>query len=155
MKGFIGLTAKEKEDILKLHSKPYDGYSVGNVNTNLYPISVYDDARDKGGITLDNQNNPSVYKNHKINEITAKPLNYDEIEPAYDFDSDGPQQSMTQMGMGKRPYEFKSKGPVDVYEMPDFDELVNDDEVLQADRDEIEENISKTIDMFKRVNKIK
>lgn len=153
MKGFIGMSTKEKDDILKLHSKPYDGYAVGNVNTNLYPISVYDDTRDKGGITLNNQNNPTVYKNHKINEITAKPLNYDELDVPYEYESDGPQQSMTQMGMGKRPYEFKSKGPVDVYEEPDFDELLGNDEELEKDRDQIEENVLRSIDMFKRFKK--
>ncbi len=41
MKGFIGLTAKEKEDILKLHSKPYDGYSVGNVNTRVLTYTFF------------------------------------------------------------------------------------------------------------------
>lgn len=153
MKGLVGLTGKEKEDILKLHSKPYDGYAVGNVNTNLYPISVYDNAKDKGGITLDNKNNPMVYKNHKINEIAAKPLNYDSIDNPYEFDSDGPQQSMTQMGVGEKPYEFKSKGPVDVYEEPDFDELLGDDEKLEKDRDQIEESVLKSIDMFKRFKK--
>jgi hypothetical protein len=153
MKGFIGLTTKEKEDIIKQHSKQYNGYAVGNVNTNTYPISVYDNARDKGGITLDNQNNPTIYKNHKINEITAKPLNYDELDVPYEFESDGPQQSMTQMGMGKKPYEFKSKGPVDVYEEPDFDDLLGDDEKLEKERDEIEESVIKTIDMFNRFKK--
>ena len=90
MKGFAGLTKKETDDILKQHSKTYDGYAVGNVGTNMYPISVYDDARDNKGITLTNNNNVKTYTNHRINEITAKPLNYDEIMPAYDFDSNGP-----------------------------------------------------------------
>jgi hypothetical protein len=90
MKGFIGLTAKEKEDILKQHVKPYDGYAVGNVNTNMYPLTVYDAARDKGGITVDNHGNPGVYRNHNINEIAAKNLHYDAIEEPYEFDSQGP-----------------------------------------------------------------
>ena len=64
--------------------------------------------------------------------------------------------------MGKRPYEFVSKGPSDVYEDEleggvyddiDFDELVNDDEELQQHRDQIEESVNKSLDMFKRFTK--
>jgi hypothetical protein len=128
----------------------------------MSPLTVYDAAGDKGGVTVDNSGNVKTYRNHNINEITAKPLNYDEIDAAYEFDSEGPQQSMTQMGMGKRPYEFVSKGPSDVYEDEleggvydniDFDELLSDDEDLQQQRDQIEENVIKSLDMFKRFKK--
>jgi hypothetical protein len=75
---------------------------------------------------------------------------------------DGPQQSMTQMGMGKRPYDFVSQGPSDVYEDEveeeiyedaEFDDLLNADEDLQQQRDQIEENVYKSLDMFKRFQK--
>ncbi len=91
-----------------------------------------------------------------IRPLIIRLLNYDEIDPAYEFESDGPQQSMTQMGMGKRPYEFVSKGPSDVYEDEDyfedadFDALLNYDEDLQHKRDQIEENVNKSLDMFRR-----
>ena len=143
MKGFFGLTSNEKEDILKQHSKTYDGYAVGNVNTNMYPLTTYNDAKDSGGITVTNTGEVKTYTNHKINEITAKPLNYDEIEPAYDFESDGPQQSMTQMGMGKKPYDFKSQGPTDVFNEDDCENMESD----------LKEEVYKTLDMFKRFNK--
>ena len=52
MKGFIGLTSNEKEDILKKHSKLYDGYAVGNVNTNMYALTTYNDAGDSEGLTV-------------------------------------------------------------------------------------------------------
>jgi hypothetical protein len=146
MKGFIGLTSNEKEDILKKHSKLYDGYAVGNVNTNMYPLTTYNDARDSGGLTVTNNGEVKTYINHKINEITAKPLNYDEIDQAYEFESDGPQQSMTQMGMGKKPYEFKSKGPSDVFNEDECEEC----ESMESD---LKEEVYKTLDMFKRFNK--
>jgi hypothetical protein len=66
---------------------------------------------------------------------------------------------MTQMGMGKRPYDFVSQGPSDVYEDEleggvyddiNFDELLQYDENLQQQRDQIEESVSKSLDMFKR-----
>ena len=159
------MTDKERQSILKQHSTVYDGYATGNVPSNMTPLTVYDATKDKGGITVDNKGNVKQYTNNRINEITAKPGNYDEIEPAYEFESDGPQQSMTQMGMGKRPYEFVSDGPTDVYEDedeieeedmyedPNFQELLDKDEVIQSKRDEIEESVFKSLNMFKRFKK--
>ena len=159
------MTDKERQSILKQHSTVYDGYATGNVQSNMTPLTVYDATKDKGGITVDNKGNVKQYTINRINEIAAKPGNYDEIEPAYEFESDGPQQSMTQMGMGKRPYEFVSDGPTDVYEDedeieeedmyedPNFQELLDKDEVIQSKRDEIEESVFKSLNMFKRFKK--
>jgi hypothetical protein len=159
MKGFFGLTKSEQDDILKQHSKPYDGYAVGNVNTNMYPLTVYNDARDSEGVTVTSNGNIKSYTNHQINEITAKPLNYDEIDNAYEFESQGPQQSMVlDIYDEKAAYNFKSKGPSDVFEEPefedpDFDSLLDADEDIEKEREEIEESVLKTMDMFKRFQK--
>jgi hypothetical protein len=165
MRGYSTMTDKERQSILKQHSTVYDGYATGNVQSNMTPLTVYDATKDKGGITVDNKGNVKQYTNNRINEIAAKPGNYDEIEPAYEFESDGPQQSMTQMGMGKRPYEFVSDGPTDVYEDedemeeedmyedPNFQELLDKDEEIQSKRDDIAENVFKSLDMFKRFKK--
>jgi hypothetical protein len=156
------MSDEDRQSILKQHATIYDGYAVGNVPTNMTPLTVYDAAGDKEGVTVDMNGNVKTYRNHGINEITAKPGNYDEIEPAYEFESEGPQQSMTQMGMGKRPYDFVSQGPSDVYEDEleggvyddiNFDELLSDDEELQQKRDQIEEKINESLDMFKRFQK--
>lgn len=159
MKGFFGFTKSEQEDILKQHSKPYDGYAVGNVNTNMYPLTTYNNARDTGGVTVTSNGNIKSYTNHQINEITAKPLNYDEIDNAYEFESQGPQQSMVLDIYDEKPaYNFKSKGPSDVFEEPefedpDFDSLLDADEEIEKEREEIEESVLKTMDMFKRFQK--
>ena len=156
------MSDEDRQSILKQHATVYDGYATGNVPSNMTPLTVYDAAGDKEGVTVDGKGNVKAYTNHNINEITAKPLNYDEIEPAYEFESEGPQQSMTQMGMGKRPYDFVSQGPSDVYEDEleggvydniDFDELLSDNEELQQKRDQIEEKINESLDMFKRFQK--
>jgi len=152
------MSDEDRQSILKQHQTVYDGYATGNVPSNMTPLTVYDAAGDKEGITVDNNGNVKSYRNHNINEITAKPGNYDAIDPAYEFESDGPQQSMTQMGMGKRPYDFESQGPSDVYEDEveemyqdmNFDDLLQTDEDLQVQRDQIEENVNKSLDMFKR-----
>ncbi len=191
MRGFVGLTSKEKEDILKKHSQPYDGYATMGQSGNMYPITVYNDARDNQGVTLDNKNNPTQYKNHRINEIAAKNLHYDEIEPAYEFDSDGPGDpnlGYDVYNQTKNAYDFDSQGPADPYygggvqpgdydldvdtEEQDmeginfdtkdfgqyikdtsFEDLLDDESLLDKQEDEIEEiheSINKTKDMFKR-----
>lgn len=158
MRGYSTMSDEDRQSILKQHATVYDGYAVGNVQSNMTPLTVYDAARDKEGITVNGKGDVKTYTNHNINEITAKPGNYDEIDPAYEFESDGPQQSMTQMGMGKRPYDFESQGPSDVYEDEveemyqdmNFDDLLQTDEDLQMQRDQIEENVNKSLDMFKR-----
>jgi len=156
MRGYSKMSDEDRQSILKQHATVYDGYATGNVQSNMTPLTVYDAARDKEGVTVDSNGNVKTYRNHNINEITAKPLNYDEIDPAYEYESDGPQQSMTQIAMVKRPYEFVSKGPSDVYEDEDyfedadFDALLNYDEDLQHKRDQIEENVNKSLDMFRR-----
>jgi hypothetical protein len=162
MRGYSIMSDEDRQSILKQHQTVYDGYATGNVPSNMTPLTVYDAAGDKEGVTVDMNGNVKTYRNHGINEITAKPGNYDEIEPAYEFESEGPQQSMTQMGMGKRPYDFVSQGPSDVYEDEleggvydniNFDELLSDDEDLQQKRDQIEEKINESLDMFKRFQK--
>jgi len=188
MKGFIGLTAKEKEDILKKHTQPYDGYATRGINGNMYPITVYDDARDNQGVTLDNKNNPTQYKNHRINEIAAKNLHYDEIDPAYEFDSNGPGDPNLGYDVYSQTlpaYDFDSQGPADPYyggvtkqpptnsksrienkfefdtkDFEDyikdttFDDLLDDESLLDKKEEEIEEikeSYNKTKKMFKKI----
>ena len=159
MRGYSTMSDEDRQSILKQHSTVYDGYATGNVPSNMTPLTVYDAAGDKEGITVDNLGNVKTYRNHNVNEITAKPGNYDSIDQAYEFESDGPQQSMTQMGMGKAPYDFVSKGPSDVYEDEElygdveFDDLLDDEEKLDGEEDQIEESVNKSLDMFRRFNK--
>ena len=159
MRGYSTMSDEDRQSILKQHSTVYDGYATGNVPSNMTPLTVYDAAGDKEGVTVDNLGNVKTYRNHNVNEITAKPGNYDSIDQAYEFESDGPQQSMTQMGMGKAPYDFVSKGPSDVYEDEElygdveFDDLLDDEEKLDGEEDQIEESVNKSLDMFRRFNK--
>ena len=159
MRGYSTMSDEDRQSILKQHSTVYDGYATGNVSSNMTPLTVYDAAGDKEGITVDNLGNVKTYRNHNVNEITAKPGNYDSIDQAYEFKSDGPQQSMTQMGMGKAPYDFVSKGPSDVYEDEElygdieFNDLLNKEDELNGEEDQIEESVNKSLDMFRRFNK--
>lgn len=173
MRGFSIMSDDERNRIKQLHSKPYDGYAVGNVPTNMTPLTVYDAAQDKLGVTVTANGNVKPYHNHRINEIAAKNLHYDEIDPAYEFDSNGPGDlnlGYNVYNQTKPPYDFDSQGPADPFygggyqtgyeedgnELKkdfEFDMVDFDDYIEGEDRDNIEESVLKTIDMFKRFKK--
>lgn len=173
MRGFSMMSDDERNRIKNLHSKPYDGYAVGNVPTNVTPLTVYDPAQDKMGITVTANGDVKTYQNHRINEIAAKNLHYDEIEPAYEFDSKGPGDpnlGYNVYNQTKKAYDFDSQGPADPYygggyqtgfedhgEDSDddykFDMVDFEDYIEGEDKTNIEENVNKTIDMFKRFKK--
>ena len=168
MKDFSMMSNEERQQIRQQHSKLYDGYSVGNVPSNMTPLTVYDAARDKEGITMGSNGEIKTYRNHKINEIAAKNLHYDEIDPAYEFDSNGPGDEnlgYNVYNQTKPPYDFDSKGPSDPYyggggqpgeeESPkeefDFDMIDFEDYIDGEESDNIKECVSKTLNMFKKI----
>lgn len=130
------MSDNERQQIKQQHSKVYDGYAIGNVPSNMTPLTVYDAAQDKVGITVTNKGEVKQYTNHNVNETAAKNFHYDEID---------------------EPYSFKSKGPMDPfreeYEEVDEDDVVNWDDVENADVEGVEdiaEQVNKSLDMFKR-----
>ena len=159
MRGYSTMSDEDRQSIIKQHSTVYDGYATGNVSSNMTPLTVYDAVGDKEGITVDNLGNVKTYRNHHVNEITANPGNYDDIDPPYEFDSDGPQQSMVQISKGEKPYDFVSKGPTDVYEYEDdfedksFEDLLDDESVLDQEETQLSESVNKSLDMFRRFKK--
>jgi hypothetical protein len=97
MRGYSIISDEERQAIIKQHESVYDGYAVGNVPSNMYPLTVADYATDKGGITVNNKGEVTTYKNHLVNESEVKEYasadtNYDEVDPAYDFQSGGPEE---------------------------------------------------------------
>lgn len=178
MKGYSTMSDEDKQNILNQHNHLYNGYAVGNVTSNMTPLTVYDSAKDKEGVTVTAKGEVKTYRNHNINEIAAKNLHYDEIDTAYEFDSKGPGDENLGYNVyngTKPPYDFDSIGPADPYygggyhegdsnqnqESDDeynFEDLLDDEEVLGKEETEIEEvneSVKKTLDMFKRFKKFK
>ena len=70
---FIGLTQEEKNTIKDKHRKPYDGYVTRGFDKPIEQIlNVEDLAQDKGGITVNNKNEVTEYKNTNINQKMKK-----------------------------------------------------------------------------------
>jgi hypothetical protein len=93
------MTDEERQSILQQHQTLYNGYAVGNVASNMTPLTVVDYAQDKGGITVNSRGEVSEYKNFAINEAKMETkeeetsdTNYSEEDPAFDYKSGGPEQ---------------------------------------------------------------
>ena len=145
MKGSIFISGQEKNHILKKHQTIYDGYATKNNTSNMTPLTVYDPYKDKQGVTVNNKGEVKTYRNHNINEITAKNLHYDEIDDRYEFDSQGPGDPNLGYDVYNQTlpaYDFDSKGPVDVYE-----------DECDASSEDVNEIIKKTLNIFKTFKK--
>jgi len=157
MRGYSIMSDQERQDILKKHQELYNGYAVGNVPSNMTPLTVYDPAGDKEGLTVTNKGEVKQYTNNRINEITGKNLHYDEIDPAYEFDSQGPQLGMAIQNPGKKSFHFKSQGPMDVYEEDEEGfvplDSIEDEDLKTDETENIKESINKSLDMFRRFKK--
>ena len=102
MRGYSIMSDEERQNIISQHKSFYNGYAVGNVPSNMTPLTVYDSAQDKGGVTVNNRGEVSQYANHQINEakvekdlvdeIEADDMDVSDVQSAYDFDSKGPEQ---------------------------------------------------------------
>ena len=69
---FFKMTNEERTNILDQHKEVYDGYVTSYAQQpNQQPLYVQDYANDKGGITVNNRGEVSVYKNTNINEMHA------------------------------------------------------------------------------------
>ena len=137
MRGYSKMSDEERQQIAKLHANPYDGYAVGNVQSNMTPLTVYDARNDKNGVTVTNKGEVINYKNHNINETAAKNLHYDEIDEPYEFKSGDPVDPFRE--------EYDEDSEYDELEETDFEGEIEDDKI-----DGLTENVNKTLEMFKR-----
>jgi hypothetical protein len=69
------MSDQERQDILKKHQELYNGYSVGNVPTNMTPLTVYDPAGDKEGITVTSKGKKYVTAIVKIRPFSVLLVN--------------------------------------------------------------------------------
>jgi len=169
MRNGLFISNEERQSIIQKHNSIYDGYATNSPQSNMTPLTVYDPYRDKKGITVNSRGEVKEYQNHKINEIAAKNLHYDEIENAYEFDSKGPIDNnlgYNVYNQTKPPYDFDSKGPSDPFygggnqtgiekkdqdsEEFSFDMTDFEDYIEKENLENITESLNKTFDMFKR-----
>lgn len=144
---FFNVSKEERSNILDKHKGIYDGYvtQYGQGN-NQQPLYVQDYANDKGGITVNNRGNVGEYRNTNINEMKHDGkdtglFSGEATETIEDMIGDGP----TDLENGT--VDLHGDGDVN-YELDDlFDELDEEESF------HIQEQLNKTIDMFRRFNK--
>ena len=97
MRGYITISDEEKNSILQNHSAFYNGYATGSVPSGPQPLLQDEGPNDSNGINVNNRGEVSPYKNHLVNESEVKEyvaddMDVSDVEPAYDFESGGPDQ---------------------------------------------------------------
>ena len=110
---FLNVDKSERENILDLHKKQYDGYAIKQQSSNMQPLMVQDFANDKGGITVKSNGEVSEYNN----KIYMR-------ESSGECNECGPNE-MDEIALDKL-----SKGKKYKYQKPGFDdELEYEDEI--------------------------
>lgn len=97
MRGYSIISDEERNSILGQHKSFYDGFATGNVPSNQTPLTVEDLAQDKNGINVTSNGEVKQYTNH-IHEqmvIDAPDMDVSDVDPAYDFISQGPEGGET------------------------------------------------------------
>ena len=104
MRGYSIISDEERAQILNTHRGFYDGFATGNVPSNQTPLTVEDLAQDKKGLQVTNAGEVIEYSNHiheNVEEqivIDAPDMDVSDVEPAYNFVSDGPEDGELVMG---------------------------------------------------------
>ena len=164
------MTQSEKNNILDQHKTIYDGFATQYGQPNEQPLYVQDFANDKAGITVSNKGDVKTYTNMKINEDV---FTGSAVEPEETFEDEefmvsvGEQLDMIGDGSEDLDHGTFEDDETEMLVSPEVDiEVFLDDEDMESesegpkfdgvDEDMVEplqEQINKTLDMFKRFKK--
>ena len=161
---FFKMNKAERNDILDQHRQIYDGYvTTYGQQINQQPLYIQDFANDKGGLVVNNKGVVKPYSNMRINEMRhdgmdtglfsneEKEYSYvtptDEGFDGLDMIGDGPDDYF---GLGETSNSYEQMDEEDDYFETDIDlsDEVDDDEL-----EPLQEQVNKTLDMFKRFKK--
>jgi hypothetical protein len=169
---FFKMNKAEKNDILDQHRQVYDGFvTTYGQQINQQPLYVQDFANDKQGITVSNKGVVKPYTNMNINEANA--MTGAKYLPDVSFDFGGPDDEFESeyIGFGGQDMIGDSEtdmkhgtfddedeeivydlnfGDDDKFKFNDFDYHELDEEVDSDMIEPLQEQVNKTLDMFKR-----
>lgn len=179
---FFKMSQAEKNNILDQHKSIYDGFKTNWGSNNENPLFVQDFANDKGGITVNNKGNVSSYTNVNINEADAftgakylPDVSFDfggpdEYKEGYvslgerkdmigDGDDDlehgtfGSDEEFDEIKFGSYDDEESEEDIEDYINFADSINLEDFEEIDLEIKEQLQEQVSKTLDMFKRFGK--
>ncbi len=176
---FFKMTNEEKTNILDQHKHVYDGYVTNYAKPNEQPLYTQDFANDKKGITINNKGQVTTYKNMGINESvleSEEEESYmvsvgeqldmigdgdDDLEHGTFEDDDASTWPGTDYGDNEED-DYKDLSMYNPYygddEEPEFEDmdiedvlgLSNDDEEDDEIISSLQEQVNKSLDMFRR-----
>lgn len=169
---FFNITNEERSNILDKHKEIYDGYVTEyGKGSNQQPLYVQDYANDKGGITVNNSGEVGVYRNTNINEMrhdgkdtglfsgeaTEDVFSGAKFEPEETFEEldemeldtigDGP------MDLDHGTVDFEDDGDDYDFVLTKSKDMGVYDEMDEEEVEPLQEQLSRTLDMFKRFKK--
>lgn len=166
---FFKMNQAERNNILDQHRTIYDGFATQYGQQKEQPLYVQDYANDKNGITVSNKGDVKSYTNMKINEAYADAgfVPDETFEDKEFMVSVGEQLDM--IGDGEDDFDYGTfeddeteilvspEGKLDIFiddeDMePEFNkiDLTKSDEIDEDIVEPLQEQINKTLDMFKR-----
>ena len=155
---FFKMNQAEKNDILDQHKKVYDGFvTTYGQQINQQPLYVQDYANDKQGVTVSNKGVVKPYTNMNINEVNT--MAGSKFIPDVSFDFGGPDDEFEseyvafdgEDKIGDSETDMKH-GTFDDEEIDfkDFNMYGFGDEIDTEILEPLQEQVNKTLDMFKR-----
>ena len=153
---FFNITNEERSNILDKHKEIYDGYVTEyGKGSNQQPLYVQDYANDKGGITVNNSGDVGVYRNTNINEMRhdGKDTGLFSDEATEDVFSGSkfePEETFEELD--EMQIDTIGDGPMDLeYGTVEFDDDEDIfDEMDEEDVEPLQEQLNRTLDMFRR-----
>ena len=169
---FFNITNEERSNILDKHKEIYDGYVTQYSKSNEQPLYTQDFANDKNGITVNNRGEVGEYRNMNINEMRydgkdtglfSDEVTEDVYSGSHGFEPEESFEDLDEMQIdtiGDGPMDL-DHGTIDYDNDPEdatfvlkkSDDVGLFDELDEEDVYPIQEQLNKTLDMFKRFNK--
>jgi len=160
------MTQAEKNNILDQHKQIYDGFvTTYGQQINQQPLYTQDFANDKGGVTVNNKGEVKTYTNMRINEMRHDGMNtglFSDEEEEYSFVSPKKHfNGLDQIGDGEDDLEFGTMDDEDMDEVEYLLDLeIDEDLTIYEEVDEdmvqpLQEQLNKSLDMFRRFSKYK
>ena len=162
---FFKMNQAERNDILDQHRKVYDGYvTTYGQQINQQPLYIQDFANDKGGLVVNNKGVVKPYTNMRINEMRHDGMDTglfsDEEDDYYMTPTDEGFDGLDTIGDGPDDLEYGTMGGSSDWDMEidEEDEYSEEEMDLSSEVDEdivepLQEQLNKTLDMFKRFKK--
>lgn len=161
---FFKMSQAERNNILDQHKQVYDGFvTTYGQQINQQPLYIQDFANDKGGITVNNKGEVKTYTNMRINEMRHDGMStglfsneeddYSYVSPKKHFNG------LDQIGDGEDDFAY---GTMDDEDSDDteyhIDVEIDDDSDIYDEVEEdmvepLQEQVNKSLDMFRRFKK--